>query len=42
MPKTDIKELVEESKKQLEQDSKKFTESIKTDLDSFKKKALGQ
>ena len=41
MPKTDIKKLVDESKKQLEQDSEKFTESIDADLESFKKKALG-
>ncbi|MDH3191147.1 MAG: hypothetical protein OEM18_00455 [Nitrosopumilus sp.] len=40
MAKEDIKKLVEDSKKQLEQDHENFTKSIKDDLTSFKKKTL--
>jgi len=40
MGKEEIKKLVEDSKKSLEQDHQKFSDSIKDDLKSFKKKTL--
>lgn len=40
MGKEEIKKLVEESKKTIEQDYDKFSNSIKDDLKSFKKKTL--
>lgn len=42
MAKEDIKKLVENSKKVLEQDHENFVNSIKSDLTSFKKKTLDQ
>jgi hypothetical protein len=42
MAKEEIKKLVENSKKILEQDHANFTKSIKEDLKSFKKKTLDQ
>jgi hypothetical protein len=42
MAKDEIKKLVENSKKILEQDHVNFTKSIKDDLKSFKKKTLDQ
>ncbi|MDX1595520.1 MAG: hypothetical protein R3327_01120 [Nitrosopumilaceae archaeon] len=40
MAKEEIKKFVEDSKKSLEQDHQKFSDSIKDDLNSFKKKTL--
>lgn len=40
MGKEEIKKFVEDSKKTIEQDHQKFSESIKDDLKSFKKKTL--
>ena len=40
MAKEEIKKLIEDSKKQLEQDHENFVKSIKDDLTSFKKKSL--
>jgi len=40
MAKEEIKKLIEESKKTLQQDHEKFSQSIKNDLSSFKKKTL--
>ena len=40
MTKEEIKKLVENSKKVLEQDHENFVKSIKDDLASFKKKTL--
>lgn len=40
MAKEEIKKLIENSKKVLEQDHENFTKSIKNDLASFKKKTL--
>ena len=42
MAKEEIKKLVEDSKKLLEQDHEKSSKSIKDDLQSFKKKTLDQ
>lgn len=42
MAKEEIKKLVENSKKVLEQDHDSFVKSIKNDLTSFKKKTLDQ
>ena len=42
MTKEEIKKLVENSKKILEQDRENFAKSIKNDLASFKKKTLDQ
>jgi hypothetical protein len=42
MAKEEIKKLVENSKKVLEQDHENFAKSIKNDLTSFKKKTLDQ
>jgi hypothetical protein len=41
MAKEEIKKLLENSKKVIEQDHEDFSKSIKGDLASFKKKALG-
>ena len=40
MGKEEIKKLIEDSKKSLDQDHEKFSQSIKDDLQSFKKKTL--
>ncbi|WP_256438676.1 hypothetical protein [Nitrosopumilus sp. K4] len=40
MAKDEIKKLVEDSKKQLDQDHENFAKSIKDELASFKKKTL--
>jgi hypothetical protein len=40
MAKEEIKKLLEDSKKQLDQDHENFVKSIKEDLQSFKKKTL--
>ena len=40
MAKEEIKKLLEDSKKQLDQDHEKFENSVKDDLASFKKKTL--
>lgn len=40
MAKDEIKKLIEDSKKILDQDHEKFSQSIKSDLSSFKKKTL--
>lgn len=40
MAKEEIKKLIEDSKKTVEQDHEKFSQSIKSDLASFKKKTL--
>lgn len=40
MAKEEIKKLIENSKKTLEQDHDNFAKSIKNDLASFKKKTL--
>ena len=40
MAKEEIKKLLEDSKKQLDQDHEKFVNSVKDDLASFKKKTL--
>jgi len=42
MAKEEIKKLIEQSKKVLEQDHENFAKSIKSDLTSFKKKTLDQ
>ena len=42
MAKEEIKKLIEDSKKSLEQDHQKSSQSIKDDLQSFKKKTLDQ
>ena len=42
MAKEEIKKLLENSKKVLEQDHQNFEKSIKDNLDSFKKKTLDQ
>jgi hypothetical protein len=42
MAKEEIKKLIENSKKVLEQDHENFVKSIKSDLTSFKKKTLDQ
>ena len=42
MTKEDIKKLVENSKKTLDNDHENFAKSIKDDLTSFKKKTLDQ
>ncbi len=42
MAKEEIKKLIENSKKVLEQDHENFVKSIKNDLISFKKKTLDQ
>jgi len=42
MAKEEIKKLIEQSKKVLEQDHENFAKSIKNDLTSFKKKTLDQ
>ncbi len=42
MPKDEIKKLLENSKKVLEQDQKNFENTIKDNLTSFKKKTLDQ
>jgi len=40
MGKEEIKSLIENSKKTVEQDHENFSQSIKDDLQSFKKKTL--
>lgn len=40
MGKEEIKKLVEDSKKSLEHEHQKFSDSINDDLKSFKKKSL--
>lgn len=40
MPKDDLKNLLADSKKSLEQDHQSFEQTIKDDLASFKKKTL--
>ncbi len=42
MPKDEIKKLLENSKKVLEQDNDNFEKTIKDNLTSFKKKTLDQ
>ncbi len=42
MAKEEIKKLLENSKKTLDQDHEDFVKSIKSDLTSFKKKTLDQ
>lgn len=42
MGKDEIKKLIEDSKKVLEQDNSNFENSIKDNLTSFKKKTLDQ
>jgi hypothetical protein len=42
MTKEEIKKLVENSKKTLDNDHENFVKSIKNDLTSFKKKTLDQ
>ena len=42
MAKEEIKKLIENSKKSLEQDYDNIAKSIKNDLTSFKKKTLDQ
>ena len=42
MPKDEIKKLLDNSKKVLEQENDKFEKSIKDNLSSFKKKTLDQ
>ncbi len=42
MTKEEIKKLVENSKKTLDNDHENFAKSIKNDLSSFKKKTLDQ
>jgi len=42
MPKDEIKKLLENSKKVLEQDQNNFENTIKDNLTSFKKKTLDQ
>ncbi|MGY5151204.1 MAG: hypothetical protein ACW9XA_02930 [Candidatus Nitrosopumilus sp. bin_6a] len=41
MAKDEIKKLLENSKKVIQQDHEDFSKSIKSDLASFKKKTLG-
>lgn len=40
MAKDDLKNLLEDSKKELDKDHKNFKKTIKDDLQSFKKKTL--
>jgi len=40
MGKEEIKKLIQDSKKTVEHDYEKFSQSIKDDLQSFKKKTL--
>ena len=40
MGKEEIKKFIEDSKKSVEQDHEKFSQSIKDELQSFKKKTL--
>ncbi len=40
MPRDKIKKIVEESKRVVEKDRAGFVDSVKKDLDSFKRKAL--
>ncbi len=40
MAKDQIRKIIDDSKKSLEQDHERFTKSIKDDLASFKKKTL--
>ena len=40
MPRDAIREIVEDSKKVIDQDREKFAGSVRKDLESFKKKAL--
>lgn len=40
MPRDELKNLIEDSKKELEKDHRGFEQSIKDDLESFKKKTL--
>ena len=42
MAKEEIKKLLENSKKELDNDHDNFVKSIQTDLQSFKKKTLDQ
>jgi len=42
MTKEEIKQLLEKSKKTLDNDHENFVKSIKNDLTSFKKKTLDQ
>ena len=42
MPKGDIKKLLDDSKKTLEQDHENFKKTIKNELQNFKKKTLDQ
>ena len=42
MAKEEIKKLIEDSKKALDQDKENFAKSIKDDLSSFKKKTLSK
>ena len=42
MAKEEIKKLLENSRKALDQDHEDFVKSIKSDLTSFKKKTLDQ
>ena len=42
MAKEEIKKLVEDSKKVIDQDYENLTKSIKNDIASFKKKTLDQ
>lgn len=41
MAKEEIRKLLENSKKAIDKDHQDFSKSIKSDLTSFKKKALG-
>ena len=41
MTKEEIKGLIEDSKKVIKEDHEEFAKSIKNDLNTFKKKALG-
>ena len=40
MPKENLKDLLEDSKKELDQDHQNFKDTIKKDLESFKSKTL--
>ena len=42
MAKEEIKKLIEDSKKTIDQDKDNFSEAIKDDLSSFKKKTLSK
>ncbi len=42
MAKEEIKKLLQSSKNELDKDQMNFTESIRNDLQSFKKKTLDQ